>query len=180
LDKWHVTTSDLGTQWKLTIRGGEFLLIGANPDSAQFPREHDEVVIACHGEPKHLEMTATYVTPSRSVFTASLTSEAFAASVKQLKLAIAKTQEGNEQTAGSGDPTQAMAIDASDVLVQPHSVKTHSVETTLNVKAAMVSFLQSAQEINLQFYTSDKDYYGFVMTLPTDRTEIAEFAKACK
>jgi hypothetical protein len=180
LDKWHVTTSDLGTQWKLTIRGGEFLLIGSNPDSAQFPREHDEVLLACRGEPKHLEMTATYVTPSRSVFTASLTSEAFASSVKGMKLAIARTQEGNEQTAGAADTTQAMAIDPGDIIDQPHPVKIHSVETKLTVKPAMVSFLQSAQEINLQFYTSDKDYYGFVMILPPDRTQIAEFAKACK
>jgi hypothetical protein len=180
LDKWHVTTSDLGSQWKLTIRGGEFLLIGSNPDSAQFPREHDEVVIACRGEPKGLEITATYVTPSRSVFTASLTAEAFAMSVKALKLAIARTQEGNEQTDGSADSSQAMEINPADILDQPHAIKTHSVETKIAVKPAMVSFLQSAQEINLQFYTSDKDYYGFVMTLPSDRTQIAEFARACK
>jgi hypothetical protein len=180
LDKWHVTTSDLGTKWKLTIQGGEFLLIGSNPDSAQFPREHDEIVLACRGEPKRLEMTATYVTPSRSVFTASLSAEAFAASVKAMKLAIAKTQEGNEQTAGADDAAQMMTIDPEDVLNQPHSVKTHSVEAKLVVKPAMVSFLQSAQEVNLQFYTSDKDYYGFVMVLPPDRTQIAEFARACK
>ena len=59
-------------------------------------------------------------------------------------------------------------------------MKAHSIQTRLLVKPEVISFLQSAQEINVQFYTSDKDYYGFVMGLPADRTQVAEFAGACK
>jgi hypothetical protein len=180
LDKWRVTTIDLGTKWDLTIRGGEFQLIGVNPDSTQFAREHDEIVVACRGQPRRLEMTATYVTPSRSVFTASLTSEAFAASVKDIKIAIAKAQQANAQAPAAEDAAFVMPVAPGDILERPRAIKTHSIQTKLIVRPPVIPFLQSAQEINVQFYTSDKDYYGFVMTLPTDRTEITEFAQACK
>jgi hypothetical protein len=180
LEKWHVTTGELGSKWGITARGGEFQLIGTSPDSSQFPREHDEIALACRGQPKHLEMTATYVTPSRNVSTASLTADAFAEAVKQLKLAITRMQAVNGQTAPTDDASLTMAVAPEDVLEKTHSFKTHSVQVRLALKPAMVSFLQSAQEVNLQFYTSDKDYYGFVMTLPTDRTEINDFASACK
>jgi hypothetical protein len=181
LQKWRVTTADLKTKWELDIRDGDFQLIGSNPNSSQFAGEHDEIALACHGQPKHVEMLATYVTPSRSVFTATLSSQAFATSVEMLKLAIARKQEASGPSTGPGDASPAtMVVEPGDVLEKTHPIQTHSVQARLSVSPAMISFLQSAQEINMQFYTSPRDYYGFVMTLPTKRTQIADFAAACK
>jgi hypothetical protein len=73
-----------------------------------------------------------------------------------------------------------MPVEPGDVLEKAHPFKAHSVQARLVVTPATVSFLQSAQEVNFQFYTSDKDYYGFVVSLPTDRNQIADFAAACK
>jgi hypothetical protein len=178
LEKWHVTTADLGTKWQIAIRDREFQLIGSNPDSSQFAHEHDELAFACGGQPRRLEMVATYVTPSRGGSAVSQSAQAFATAVKEIKLAIARTQEATGQ-AVAGDESLVMPIDPGDVLEKPQPSKTHSMRVRLAVKPAVISFLQAAMEINLQFYTSDKDYYGFVMPLPADRTEIADFAAAC-
>jgi len=180
LEKWHVVTSELGTKWGITVREGKFELIGTNPVSSQFPHERDQLVLACQRDPRRLEMTVTYVTPSRSVFTAGLTPQAFAAWVKSIKLAVARSQEANAQTTGAEDASLVMAIGPADILERPHPVAAHSVQAKLAMTAAVISFIQSAKELNLQFYTSDKDWYGFVVTLPEDRSEIADFATACK
>jgi hypothetical protein len=179
LEKWHVTTSELRTRWEIAIRDGEFQLIGTNPNSSQFPHEHDELLLFCHGQPKRLLMSATYVTPTRSIATANLTPDAFAASVKQLKLVISKAQAGSPAP-GVDDQSFTMAIAPGDVVEKPHAFNAHSVQAELAMTPAMVSFLQTAEELNFQFYLNDKDYYGFVVALPTVRSEIADFAAACK
>ena len=180
LEKWRVVTTDLGTKWQLTAHGGEFRLIGSNPDSSQFAHEHDEFALVCGGAPRHVEVLATYVTPTRSLSTATLSSDAFAAEVKEMRIAISRTQEANAQAPTPQDESLTMPIVPQDVLEKPHLFNKHSVQTRLAVEPALIPFLTSAKEINFQFYISDKDYYGFVMPLPADRSEINDFSTACK